>query len=203
MKNYLCVSGRKAELSKEQADQLWQKFGPEAVKLADFAAKETFRIGEYEFLVLEQFQDSAAVICKGLLHESMVFGDSNNLNGSNVDKVCGTFANEIAGIIGEENLVEFTVDLTSDDGLKDYGMIQRKMSLLTADQYRKYVDILDEHKIGHWWWLATPYSTVRHENNRWVKCVSPSGSLRIDYCNFDSIGVRPFCILKSHIFVSK
>ena len=153
--------------------------------------------------MLEQFQDSAAVICKGLLHESMVFGDSNNLNGSSVDKACGTFANEIADIIGEKNLVEFTVDLTSDDGLKDYGMIQRKMSLLTADQYRKYVDILDEHKIGHWWWLATPYSTARLENARWVKCVLPSGDLSNGYYGIDNIGVRPFCILKSHIFVSK
>ena len=58
---------------------------------------------------------------------NMVFGDSNNLDGSDVDKACGTFANEIAGIVGEDSLVEFTVDLTSDDGLKDYGMIQRKM----------------------------------------------------------------------------
>lgn len=202
MKNYLCVSGRKVELSKEQADQLWQKFGPEDVKLADFAAKETFRIGEHEFVVLEQFNGSAAVIYKGLLHENMVFGNSNNLDGSDVDKACGTFANEIAGIVGEDSLVEFTVDLTSDDGLKDYGMIQRKMSLLTADQYRKYVDILDEHKIGHWWWLATPYSTARHENARWVKCVSPSGRLGYVIYGNGISGVRPFCILKSSIFVS-
>ena len=202
MNHYLCVAGRMVELTKAQADELWQKFGPEDVKLCDVSVSDTFRIGEREFVVLEQFEDSAAVILKDLLHERMEFGRNNRLDGSDVDKACGEFANEIAGMVGEENLVEFAVDLTSDDGLKDYGMIKRKMSPLTADQYRKYVEILDQHKIEKWQWLATPHSTKRHENDSWVKCVSPPGGLGIvNYINGNR-GVRPFCILKSHIFVS-
>jgi hypothetical protein len=95
------------------------------------------------------------------------------------------------------------VDLTSDDGLKDYGKIRRRASLLTADLYRRYVEILDKHKIDKWWWLATPHSTARHENASWVKCVAPSGYFGSDnYCG-GGCGVRPFCILKSNIFVSK
>jgi len=68
--------------------------------------------------------------------------------------------------------------------------------------YRQFVDILDEHKIDAWWWLATPYSTPRHEHTSWVKCVSPSGYIGYGgyyHCR----GVRPFCILNSNIFVSK
>lgn len=202
MKHFIQVFGRQIVLTEEQAKALQEQYAPPSVKLAEVQAGETFRIGEHEFVVLKQFEDSAAVIYKGLLHEGIAFGNSNNLDGSAADKACGTFANKIAGIVGEENLVEFAVDLTSDDGLKDYGMIHRKMSLLTADQYRKYVDILDEHKIDQWWWLATPCSTARHDNDRWVNCVSPSG--RLGSGNYGSgIGVRPFCILKSHIFVSK
>ena len=95
------------------------------------------------------------------------------------------------------------MDLTSEDGLKDYGCIQRRASLLTADMYRHFVGILDLHKLNEWWWLATAHSTKRHENDRWAKCVSPSGGINnVIYGNVGN-GVRPFCILKSTIFVSK
>ena len=119
-----------------------------------------------------------------------------------IETLTTELADEIAAIVGAENLVEHTVDLTADDGLKDYGKIRRKASLLTADLYRRYVEILDKHKIGKWWWLATPHSTARHEDASWVKCVAPSGDIYYVGCDSD-FGVRPFCILKSNIFVSK
>ena len=93
------------------------------------------------------------------------------------------------------------MDLTSDDGLKDYGSICRKASLLTADLYRRYVQILDTCKPSAWWWLATPYSTPAHESSTWIKCVAPAGFIFYDYFYID-FGVRPFCILNSNIFVS-
>ena len=203
MKHFIQVFGRQIELTEEQAKTLQEQYAPPSRKLAEVPAGETFLIGSSEFVVLEQFEDSAAVILKGLLHDSMAFGKNNNFDGSDVDKAIGKFADEIAEIIGADNLVEHTVDLTSDDGLKDYGTIRRKMSLLTADLYRKYVDVLDEHKLSIWQWLATPHSTKRHDNESWVKCVSPSGRLDIGDCRNGYDGVRPFCILKSHIFVSK
>ena len=203
MKHFIQVFGRQIELTEEQAKALQEQYAPPSVKLAEVQAGETFLIGPHEFVVLEQFGDSAAVILKGLLHESMAFGGNNNFDGSAVDEACGKFADEIAGIIGADNLVEQNVDLTSDDGLKDYGTIRRNMSLLTADLYRKHVDVLDKHKLSRWQWLATPHSTKRHGNDRWIKCVSPSGRLVNDYYSDDDCGVRPFCILKSHIFVSK
>lgn len=205
MKHYIQVFGRKIELTEEQAAELKARFAPPETALAEVAGGDTFMIGTHEFVVLEQMEGVAAVILKKLLYECMEFGSNNNFDGSSVDNACRKFADEISEIIGAENLVEHTVDLTSDDGLKDYGTIQRKVSLLTADLYRKYVEVLDQHKIDAWQWLATPSSTKRHENDRWVKCVSPSGYLGIIRygCGRDSRGVRPFCILKSHIFVSK
>ena len=121
---------------------------------------------------------------------------------SYVDDLCNDYGAQIAEVIGYGNIIEHTVDLTSDDGLKDYGSIKRKMSLITCNQYRKYVEILDKHKIDAWWWLSTAYSTPKHNDSSWVKCVSPVGNIISYHCNFDC-GVRPFCILKSDIFVSK
>ena len=153
-------------------------------------------------VVLEHMDDgTTALIRKTLLHEYMEFGENNNYGGSNVDKACCAFADELAGIVGEDNIVTHTVDLTSDDGLKDYGEVKRRASALTADRYRRYVEILDGFPVSLWWWLATAYSTKKHDDDRWVKCVAPSGIVRYGGFSYGR-GVRPFCILKSDIFVS-
>lgn len=203
MENYINICGQRIELTAEQVEQLRGILGKADIRLADIPAGETFKLGDHEMIVLEQSGDTTAVIRKELLVDSVVFGKNNRYEGSNVDAECGKFADEIATMVGAENLVEHTVDLTSDDGLKDYGKIRRKASLLTADLYRRYVEILDKHKIDRWWWLATPHSTEKHGNASWVKCVAPSGYFYDDYCSIDYGGVRPFCILKSNIFVSK
>ena len=203
MDNYIKICGKKIKLTDEQVEQLKKGSCRDRVKLSDVAVGGTVKIGEYEFIVLERSGDTTAVICKDLLIKNKVFGKNNNYNGSNADVACSSFADEIADIIGADNLVEHTVDLTSDDGLKDYGTIRRRASLLTTDLYRRYVVILDKFKIDAWWWLATPYSTDTHGSSSYVKCVSPSGRLDDYFCGFGGFGVRPFCILKSNIFVSK
>lgn len=202
MKNYICINGKKVKLTEAQVNEIKVSYGLQGVKLSDIPVGEPFKLGKHEFVVLEHSGDTTSVTYKGLLIESKKFGSNNNFDGSNVDKECQKFAGEIAGIVGAENIIEHTVDLTSDDGLKDYGKVKRKMSLLTADLYRRYVYILDKFKLDKWWWLATAYSTKAHDNDRWVKCVSPSGRISNDFyvLNF---GVRPFCILNSSIFVSK
>jgi hypothetical protein len=202
MKNYICFNGKKIELTADQVAAMKKSLGIDDIKLSDISVGKTFKIGQYDFIVLEHIEEGTVVILKNLLFDDKEFGKNNNYENSYVDDLCNDFGAEIGEIIGEDNLIEHTVDLTSDDGLKDYGSIKRKMSLITCNQYRKYVEILDKHKIDAWWWLSTAYSTPTHENNNWIKCVSPSGSVNYHgYCNV--IGVRPFCILKSNILVSK
>ena len=204
MENYIVINGVTYELVERTGLVTVPGSGLVAgPKLSDIPTGETFKLGDHEMIVLEQSGDTTAVIRKELLVDSVVFGKNNRYEGSNVDAECNKFADEIAAMVGAENLVEYTVDLTSDDGLKDYGKIRRRASLLTADLYRRYVEILDKHKIDKWWWLATPHSTARHENASWVKCVAPSGCISCGSCGIDYYGVRPFCILKSNIFVSK
>lgn len=169
--------------------------------LKNIAPGETFKIGEYEFIVLEHSEGNTAVISKDLLFESEEFGENNNYADSNVDRICIDFGKKIEAFVGEGNLALHSVDLTSDDGLKDYGTVKRFMSLITCDMYRRYVEIFDKHMLDKWWWLATPWSTPRHEDSEWIKCVSPHGD--ISNYGYFSIGVRPFCILKSNIIVSK
>ena len=203
MKNYLCINGKKIELSAEKLEELRASLSEPQTQLLDKKIGEIARIGEYEFIVLDQFGDSTALILKDLLQDDVKFGENNNdFRESNVLPILRDFAKVIEELVGVGNLLEHDVDLTSDDGLKDYGIIKEKMSLLTAENYRRYVDVLDMDRLEKYYWLATPYSTNRHENDRWVKCVSPAGGVDGNRYDCIYIGLRPFCILKSDIFVS-
>jgi hypothetical protein len=203
MKNYVCINGNKIQITDEQAEEITKGLAIRTtVKLSEKAVGDTFRIGEYEFVVLEHREEITAVILKGILEDSE-FGKINcDFKGSIVKTKLEAFADKIESIIGEDNLIEHTVDLTSNDGLKDYGTANAKMSLLTADLYRRYVEILDNVNPDAWWWLATPYSTPKHGYDNFVLCVSPGGSVYSGDSYGSNDGVRPFCILNSNIFVS-
>ena len=202
MKNYIMVNDRQIELTEDHIHEIADALNRNQVLLSAVPVGETIKIGGHEFIVLGQYEDETALITKDII-EKMAFGNNNNFASSAVDAWCENFAEDLSSTVGERNIIEHTVDLTSDDGLKDYGTVQRKVSLFTTEQYRNYVDILDKYKPDAWWWLATPFSTPRHCNDTWVKCVSPSGYFSDDICGFGDFGVRPFCILKSSIFVSR
>ena len=203
MSNYISINDKQIPLTDEQVKQIVDAYKKDQILLSDIPVGETIRIGDHEFIVLEQSGDTTALIRMELLPTKEKFGSSNNYDGSYVDKICGKFAEDLVCVVGERNLVLHTVNLTSDDGLKDYGKIQRRVSLLTTDLYRRYVEVLDKFKPDAWWWFATPFSTKRHDNDLWVKCVSPSGCIISNHYDIGEYGVRPFCILKSDIFVSR
>lgn len=204
MDNYLMINGKQIPLTQEQVQQIMgtQDKKEKAVELNTLAPGDTFKIGAVEFLVLEQEGETTAAIKKDFLVADMEFGENNNYAKSPIRSTCEEFAEGIAGAIGKENLLEHSVDLTSNDGLKEYGEVKARASLLTADRYRKYVQILDTTKMDDYWWMATPWSTPSHGIEYAVLCVSPSGF--INYGRYDfSRGVRPFCIFKSDILVSR
>lgn len=198
--NYLCIRGERIELTKEQLKKLG--IAEEICYLSDDG--KIAHIGEYEFIVIKTNEKlgTTELLFKDTLG-NMNFGGTNDFRTSDIKKRLDKFADEIGDIVGEENLVEHIVDLTADDGLKCYGAIKAKMSLFTANMVRENVEILDEFKLGEWWWTCTPYSTPKHKNASWVKCVSPRGDIGLSSdCYGVVFGVRPFCIVKSSIFVS-
>lgn len=201
MTNYICINGKKIELTAEQIAQLTGGECASTVKLTEIPEGETFKLGEYEFIVLEHNNGTAKVLLKDALCES-AFGDEDcDFKKSKVKDILEEFGEKIADLIGIDNIIPHLVDLTSNDGLKDYGETTERFSLLTTDMARKYVHILDKHKLDMWWWLVTPWSTPAHGYSEYVCCVSPRGHVDNNF-NYDDDGVRPFCILNSDIFVS-
>ena len=203
MENYFMKDGKKTELTEEQAARIEKLIYADTgapCKLGDILVGGTFKVGEHEFIVLEQREWVTLALRKDILCE-MAFGTTNDFAKSEVREKLASFAAEIEDIVGEANLIGHLVDLTSDDGLDDYGKCTAKASLLTAQMYRKYVRLIDNYKLECWWWLATAYSTTTHEDDDWVKCVSPRGNFSDD-SHDNGGGVRPFCIFNSNIFVS-
>lgn len=202
MKNYICIGGKKIELTEEQLKTLGVDTRRQACATLSEDGKIA-KIGDYEFILLKKNEDTVELLLKDILEKRTFDSDSNNFAASDLRQYLDDFADKIAEVVGEDNIVEHTVDLTADDGLKDYGSCECRMSLLTAPMYREHVYTIDQFKIDKWWWLATAYSTPKHEDSNWVKCVSPRGYVSSISYDDNLIGVRPFCILKSSIFVSK
>lgn len=174
------------------------------VQLHDIEESNTFKIGDTEFIVLEHLEGEKTIcITKGFVAESTKFDDNtNNLAKASVLNILDDFGSKISEIIGKENMCDFEIDLTTDDGLKDYGSITRKTGLLTDIQYRKYSEIIEKYPVNDWWWLANAVSTPKRGINYRIRCVSVNGFMNYDNCYFN-FGVRAVCIFKSDIFVSE
>ena len=199
MKNYLCINGKKTELTEEQLVQLgFTK--PKATLSAD---GKTAKVGDYEFIVLKKNEDTIELLLKDVLCERVFDDNTKNFAESSIKEYLDNFADILANLIGEDNIVKHTIDLTTLDGLKDYGSCECRVSLLTSRQYADNIYTIDEFKLNKWWWLANAWSTEKHDINYLVCCVSPGGDVGYYSCDDYGCGVRPFCILKSNIFVSE
>ena len=173
--------------------------------LFQIASGDTFKVGNFEFIVLAQNHvlGTTEVLLIDFWKTTKFDDSTNNYKNSSIRKKLNSdFYDELVNEVGTINIIPHTVNLTADDGRKDYGMCDDSVSLLTCDMYRKYVDVIDKYRItSDWWWLATPCSTSSNGYDYTVRCVLNDGTLYRYNCNFDC-GVRPFCILKSDIFVS-
>ena len=163
---------------------------------------DTFTLAGYEFIKFPSANGETPIVMRDYAFASR-FGDNNDLRSSDVlRRMEEEILPKIIAAVGEENVCTFKTDLTTLDGLQPYGVMESKISLPTIDFYRANGEIFNKYKPSRWCWLATPDSAQPNDDPWWILCVSPSGF--IGRGSYDSVnGVRPFCILKSNIFVSK
>lgn len=177
---------------------------PDKVQLSELKPGETFKIGKHDFIVLDHVGNTAKVISKGFMAENVVFDrDSKDYNASNLKKVIERDIQPvIESEVGAENIVEHSVDLTSVDMQSEYKDCTCKVRPITFNEARRYNDLLVNNDLDDWWWTCTPWSTKDRGRKYSIAVVAPSGDIRGSFCNYCR-GVRPVCILKSNIFVSK
>lgn len=194
------------DMARELVKKLEEEEKQSKVQLSTLNPGDVFKIGEHDFIVLMQCREETAVISKGFMAENVKFDeDSRNYKESNLKKV---IENQIQPVIekevGSKNLIEHEVDLTSVDMQDEFGGFKCKVRPITFDEARLYNNLLVNKNLNDWWWTCTPWST---EDRGWkysITVVAPTGDFNNGSygCN-DGSGVRPFCILKSNIFVSK
>lgn len=162
---------------------------------------KTIEVAGIKWLVLDKLEKGYLVISDDFYGKSRKFdADCNNWNSSDMRQELNTeLRRKIEEAVGEGGLLKFTRDLLSMDGQTEYGSCEDYVSLISVDEYRKYRKFLPN--TGEWWWTLTPDSTKCNDDTRWIRVVSPSGSIRNCNCNC-SFGVRPVCIFSSSIFES-
>lgn len=174
------------------------------VQLSELKPGEVFKIGKYDFIVLEQKNGATKVISKGFMAEDIVFDeDTRDYNKSNLKKVIESDIQPIIEAeLGADNLVEHMVDLISVDMQHEFEPCTCKVRPITFDEARQYNSLLVNKNLGDWWWTCTPWSTADRNWKYAIAVVSSSGFFSGYSCR-SGRGVRPVCILKSNIFVSR
>lgn len=192
------------ELAKKLVAAIEKEDQKNKVMLKDIPVGGKFDTGIGRFIVLEQKEDSTAVITEDLYREDVKFDDDcTEYRKSSLRELCeGEILNEFSDEFGEENICTNEAGLVTVDGQEVFGKLLTKVRPLTFDEAREYNDLLANKNLPDWYWTCTPWSTKGRGWEYSVAVVSPSGNIG-NGSFYSSLGVRPFCILKSNIFVSK
>ena len=165
-----------------------------------FEPKQEFTMGGIAWTVIQTGADWVKCIASDCVEErAFDEGNKNDFAASSLRAYLnGEFLRRLIKAGAPEEMFEyFNIDLTADDGLKNYGGDRVRIGLITCEEYRLLrgnIPALPDR----WWWTATPDSPI----NSFVRFVGSDGSLHYNSaCNGFS-GVRPLCNLKSSILVS-
>ena len=179
-------------------------------KIGQFGAESRITYGGVKWVVLDARPNMSLCLAEDVLKDEngevryMAF-DTDNKNDFAASSVRaflnGDFLEELAAAgADKEAFVPIVLDLTSDDGLDDYGTDSAKIGLITDQMYRAFRKIIP--KASEDYWTCTPFSTEYSGYSYLVRYVDTSGALSNNYAYDGSGGVRPLCALKSDILVS-
>ena len=192
---------RVLELAKELVKEL-EKDG--RVQLSEIPEGGRFSTGIGNFIVLEQKGDSTVVITENFYVEDEKFdSDCTDYKKSDLRELCdGKIYKDFWEEFGVDNILENEADLVTVDNQDVFGRVSAKVRPLTFDEARKYNKFLVNKDLPDWYWTCTSWSTADRDWPYSVAVVSPSGNFNDLNCS-NNYGVRPVCILKSNLFVSK
>ena len=195
-KDALCVA-------KELVEILEELHKENMVMLSELKPGEKFTTGIGNFIVLDQENGRTKVVTEELYRQDVEFDDNfTDYNCSEIKKIFdGEITKDFSEEFGEDNIISEKADLVTVDGQSDYGYVEAGVRPLTFDEVRKYNDFLVDENLPDWYWSCTSWST-KDRGYSSILVVSPRGDIFVINCNCD-FGVRPVCILKSNLFVSR
>lgn len=195
---------KELDAARELVKMLEEKEKSSKVQLDTLPAGAIFKIGDWDFIVLKHDNGQTKVISKDLLLENVKFDDDTKDYNKSIlkKKIESEIEPIIVKEIGKDNIIEHKAEIVTVDMQKEYDDVTCRVRPLTFDEAREFNDLIVNEDLDDWWWTITPWSTGSRGMKYSIAVVSPRGD--INYNNyFNYFGVRPFCILKSNIFVSK
>ena len=172
--------------------------GNREIKVKELKAGDRFIYGDIEWVKLDDAHGGALVLSVNS-QTDFAFdknGRNNWVNSSLRKRLNetknGRFTVAFLKDINKEDLIGFVRNLTTDDGMTEYGTCKDFVSLYTCDEYRKYRKLIPD--CGVWHWTVTADSLVY---SRLVRCVDSDGGLGNNNAYHGYGGVRPLCVLKS------
>ena len=167
-----------------------------------FEPKQEFTMGGIAWTVIQTGVDWVKCIASDCVEErAFDEGNKNDFAASSLRAYLnGDFFRRLIKAGAPEEMFEyFNIDLTADDGGKNYGGDRVRIGLITCEEYRLLRGNIPALP-NKWWWTATPDSLI-NSFARYVRCVYSGGLLNSNAYNGTG-GVRPLCNLKSEILVS-
>lgn len=159
--------------------------------IKDYHQGEHFIYGKKNCIILEHMDDGT--LCMVLDEDfKSEFGETNNFAESELrKKLNGEYLDEwVKDGANRECFVLMQVDLTANDGLKDYGTCKCFLAPRTCDQHRKYRHLIPNPK-NDWEWTATAYSTKNNGCSYVAYQVTGTSVLFNFYGVYNAYGVRP------------
>lgn len=156
---------------------------------------EQFEYNGVKFTALGEEQGGVLAIVSELLEDEMPLDESNK-NDWRTSSLRKYLNGEYLEQFNRGDLLPFVSDLTSDDGMKDYGTAEDYVFLLSGDLYRKYRESVP--RFNNWWWTLTPWTCNPSYAYR-ARIVYTDGTL--DYRTaYYGVGVAPACLFNPKIF---
>ena len=174
------------------------------VELKDLTPGTVFKSAAGDHIVLghDVAAGTTKVIRRGLIAEDIRF-DSNTCNymESALKERFDVEYTKLYEEVFSDSLVEHELNLISVD-MQQYGTFKCKVRPITFDEAREYNQYIVNKSLPDWYWTCTPWSTEERGWRYSVAVVSPSGFINDIRNYYNDGGDRPFCILKSDLFVS-
>ena len=173
------------------------------IALKNAARGTAFDYAGQSWILLENDDGRALCLSKDII-ETRAFDEGNCNNfaaASSKEYLNGAYLdNLLEDVNGPNAFLTTELDLTTDDGLKDYGTCTVTIFLLTVDQYRRNRDVIPN--ADDWWWLSTAFSTKSNGYESLARFVGTDGTLYWNLACYGNLGLRPACYLDSDLLIS-
>ena len=170
------------------------------IALKNAARGTAFDYAGQSWILLENDDGRALCLSKDII-ETRAFDEGNCNNfavASSKEYLNGAYLdNLLEDVNGPNAFLTTELDLTTDDGLKDYGTCTVTIFLLTVDQYRRNRDVIPN--ADDWWWLSTAASTASNGYEHSARLVFADGTLYGNDAYGGRSGLRPACYLDSDL----